>query len=114
MRRTMKAHQNFLNSLLRPRMARSTIYATRCHCVTIVWVCLVSFATITLCNASSEGKKKCLKFGFKLDETALEILEMELVFTITTQKPKSNPLSGKAYPLHVCRKQEKVTSDICD
>jgi len=74
MRRTMKAYQNFLNSLLRPRMACSTIYATRCHCVTIVWACLLSFAAITLCtafqwaflqyvpsvicNAPAEGKKR--------------------------------------------------------
>ena len=65
--------RNFLNSLLRRRMACSTISATRCHSVTIVWVCLVRFAAITLCtafqwaflqyvpsvicNASSEGKK---------------------------------------------------------
>lgn len=51
--------------------------------------------------------KTCLKFGFKLSETALEIGEREPVFTITTQKPNSNPLSRKAYPLHVCRKQGK-------
>jgi len=32
---------------------------------------------------------------------------MKRVFAITTQKPNSNPLSGKAYPLHACRKQGK-------
>jgi hypothetical protein len=38
-------------------------------------------------------------------QTALVKMEMELVFSITTQKPKSNPLSRKAHPLHICKKQ---------
>jgi len=42
-----------------------------------------------------------------MDSLIITQLEMELVFTITTQNPNSNPLSGKAYPLHVCRKQDK-------
>jgi len=124
MRGTMKAYQSFLNSLLRPRMARSTISATRCHSVTIVWVCLVSFATLTLCIAFQWAffsmcakcdlqcliwrEKTCRKLGFKLCETALEILEMELVFTITTQKPNSNP------QLKSLQEAGQVTPDICD
>jgi len=126
----MKAYQNFLNSLLRPRMARSTISATRCHSVTIVWVCLVSFAAITLHTAFQWAffsvcakcdlqcliwrEKTCLKFGFKLSETALEILEMELVFTIITQKPNSNPLSGRALSSPHLQDAGQVTSNICD
>jgi hypothetical protein len=46
--------------------------------------------------------------GFKLCETALEILEMELVFTITTQKPNSNP------QLKSLQEAGQVTPDICD
>jgi len=53
-----------------------------------------------------KGKKHVLSFASN-SETALEILEMVLVFTIITQKPNSNPLSGKTYPPHVCRKQGK-------
>lgn len=56
----MKAYQNFMNSLLRPRIAHSTISATRCHSITIVWVCLVSFATITLCTASKWAFLHCV------------------------------------------------------
>jgi hypothetical protein len=116
----MKAYQKFLNLLLRPKMASSTISATRCHTVTIFWVCLVSFAATTLCivsqwaiiwcvpsvicNASSEGKKHVLSFASNSVKLHSKCWRWSLCLPL---QPNSNPLSRDTHPLHACRKQGK-------
>jgi hypothetical protein len=47
--------KSFRTGRLKPKLQMVQLSATRCSCITILWVSLVSFAAITLCVASQRA-----------------------------------------------------------